>query len=188
MKGSCNYQPESIIEYGRTATGQVLFNIERNDKEIDGVFSENWDFEYCEVDNFRRETVIAGVIRSRYTDNSVEALLANFQRGEDIVQCFQFQNWRDLAKLVADGSSLKSEVAEIYARKIIKVTALFSDTLDGGKWAMLADYAIKAGMKYVANAITNTSEIYASWLSAEHLALIHNDNSISITEVEAIAE
>ncbi|MFW6246748.1 MAG: hypothetical protein ACOC22_01035 [bacterium] len=143
MKGNSNIRPKNIIEYGRTGSGQVLFNIDRKDKEEDGVLVENWEFEYCEVSNFRRETIISGVIRSRYSQDEAEAILANYQQRKNVKEYLAFQEWRELAKSVADGKHLKSELAEHYEKQLIKIKMPFSFAESGGKYEALADRVLK---------------------------------------------
>ena len=110
MKGNCNYQPPAIIKYGETGTGQVLWNIERTDKTEDGKLIENWNFDYCEVNNFNRETIISGVIRSKYSQNEVEAITSNFLQGKDTQEFSDYQTFRQFAKYVADGKVLKTDI------------------------------------------------------------------------------
>jgi hypothetical protein len=102
MKGNCDYQPPGILEYGKTGTGQVLFNIERNDKEIDGEMYENWDFDYAEIPSFKRDDIIAAVIRSRYSQYQSESIISNYQRGIEIDEYIEFQTWRKIAKAIAN--------------------------------------------------------------------------------------
>lgn len=106
MKGNCNYQPQPVIEYGKTGTGQVLFNIERNDKEGE----ESWDYDYVEVANFKRETIVAAIVRSKYTQDQSEAILMNVLADEDTGEFAEYQSFRKLAENVADGEHLKEEL------------------------------------------------------------------------------
>ena len=143
MKGNCDYQPPGTIEYSKTGTGQVLFNIERNDKEVEGETHENWDFDFCEVPNFKRETIIAAVVRSRYTQDEAEAILANYAQRKDVREYLAFQEWRNLAKSVASGKHLKSELSEHYEKQLIQVKMPFSFAETGGKYEALADRVLK---------------------------------------------
>jgi hypothetical protein len=182
MKGNCNYQPNGIIEYGKTGTGQVLFNIERNDRDVDGDIHENWDFDYAEIKSFRRDDIVSAVIRSRYTQDQAEAVLANFNHGHDVELFMRFQNFRDLAKAVADGRHLKNELQEFYDRKIIRITMPFSDTLQGGKWEALADYALKAKNNFTVDVLNNVAHVYVSWLLPDHAVALGADPEVTISE------
>lgn len=186
MKGNCDYQPPGIIEYGKTGTGQVLFNIERNDKEIDGEMHENWDFDYAEIPSFKRDDIIAAVIRSRYSQYQAESILSNFNKGEGIIEFMRFQNFRDLAKAVAEGHYLKRELQEFWDRKIIQVTLPFSETLKGGKWETLADYALKAKNNFTIDVKNNTAYVFVSWLLPDHTAVLVADNDVKLTKLPGL--
>jgi hypothetical protein len=181
MKGNCDYQPPGIIEYGKTGTGQVLFNIERNDKEVEGETHENWDFDFCEVPNFKRENIIAAVVRSRYTQDEAEAILANYAQRKDVREYLAFQEWRNLAKSVASGKHLKSELAEHYEKQLIQVKMPLSFVLTGGRYEILADRVLKLNCPYEIS-IEEGVEMVTTWLAyiePEH-AHIQNDEELKI--------
>lgn len=111
MTGNCSTKPERLIPYGKTGAGQVLFLAVRNDRvDQDGKLQESWDFEYVEVPDFGRSTIIDRIIRSRYPQDRVEAITQNHLSGEDQGEWAQLQTWRRLAKLVADGTYLKEDL------------------------------------------------------------------------------
>jgi hypothetical protein len=187
MKGNCDYQPPGTIEYSKTGTGQVLFNIERNDKEVEGKTHENWDFDFCEVPNFKRETIIARVVRSKYTQDEAEAILANYAQRKDVSEYLAFQEWRNLAKSVASGKHLKSELAEHYEKQLIQVKMPLSFVLSGGKYEVLADRVLKLACPYE---ITKEDgiEYVTTWLvyiEPEH-QYIQTDTDLEIRMVNLI--
>jgi len=116
MIGSCTQLPATnIVRYGNTGRGQVLFLFERNDRiEEDGKTTENYDFRYVEVNDFKRETIIDAVIREKYSQSAAEAILANYLAGEDEGEYAEFQRWRKLAKAVSDGNWLKKDLENYF--------------------------------------------------------------------------
>lgn len=186
MKGNCNYQPAGLIEYGKTGTGQVLFNIERNDLEVDGEMRENWDFESVEVNNFNRDTIVAAVIRSRYSQDEAEGLLADYAKGVNLMECIRFQNWRDLAKAVGDGKHLKSEVQGFYDRKIIEVKLPFTDTLSGQKYATLADRMLKQGVPKFVDLDNNQVCVYVTYVNESDAQALATDSNVGMTEYSGL--
>lgn len=120
MTGNCSTKPERLIPYGKTGSGQVLFLAVRNDRvDQDGKLQESWDFEYTEVPDFGRSTIIDRIIRSRYAQDRVEAITQNHLSGEDQGEWAQLQAWRRLAKLVADGTYLKEELESLLGSIVV---------------------------------------------------------------------
>jgi len=128
MKGNCNYEPPATTNYGNTGGGQVNFLVERNDKTADGVITESWDYEVAEVTDFKRETVIASIIRERYSQNAVEAIINNHLTGDDAGEFAQLQSWRSLAKAVADGKYMKTDLQEILSAEVFSRLIELEDT------------------------------------------------------------
>lgn len=183
--GSCNYQPNGFIPY-KNNSGQVLFNIERNDKVVDGQTEENWDFNYAEVINQERSTIINAVIREKYSQADAEGLLADYAKGENMVEYLRFQNWREVAKAVADGKHLKSELAYLYAKKIIEVSIPFSDTLEGGKYASLADRILKVKSPSNVDIADNRVYVYVAFILPDDLTVLEADENVIIIEYSGI--
>lgn len=177
MKAQNTTQPARILKYKNPNIGQVHYLVERND--IDG--EENWDSQYVIVSGFDRNTIISAIIRDKYTANEVEAILANAAKGEGIKEFMQFQNWRDLAKSVADGSYLKDDLQSILDRQIIQVEMPFASTLAGGDLESLSDYAVKAGIKSHIDVLNNKATVYLSFLLPDHQAALENHPSVTIS-------
>jgi hypothetical protein len=130
MKGNCNYQPPAQTNYGNTGGGQVNFLLERNDKtDAIGAITESWDYEVAEVTDFKRNTVITAIIRERYSADAVEAIINNHLTGEDAGEFAKLQNWRNLAKAVADGKYLKTDLQETMSAEVIDRLTEIDETL-----------------------------------------------------------
>jgi hypothetical protein len=142
MNGNCNYQPPATVPYSNTGGGQVNFLVSRNDKEdADGKIQENWDYQAAEVPDFKRETIIAAIIREKYSQHAVEAILNNHLAGTDAGEFAQLQNWRNLAKAVADGAYLKEDLAGILSEEVIDRLTEIDQTL-----AAVAETLIEKGI------------------------------------------
>lgn len=129
MNGNCNYQPPATVPYSNTGGGQVNFLVSRNDKvEPDGKIQENWDYQVAEVSDFKRETVIAAIIREKYSQHAVEAILNNHLAGTETEEFAQLQNWRNLAKAVADGKYMKTDLQEILSTEMSSRLIELEDT------------------------------------------------------------
>lgn len=120
MTGNCNTRPDGILRYYPPGLGQIRFLIERNDKTNEsGNLIESWDFEYAELSaGFDREQIINDVIRARYSQSQVEAIFANYLSGTDTGEYASFQRWRNVAKAVADGKYLKSEISYLLIAEV----------------------------------------------------------------------
>jgi hypothetical protein len=119
MKGNCNYQPPAFIPYGNTGAGQVLFLVERNDKtNDDGIVTESWDYEMAVAPSPDRDSIITAIIRERYPADAVEAIINNHLTGDDTGEFAQLQSWRSLAKAVAGGKYLKTDLQEILSAEV----------------------------------------------------------------------
>lgn len=130
MNGNCNYQPPATVPYSNTGGGQVNFMVSRNDKEdADGKIQENWDYQVAEVSDFKRETIITAIIREKYSQHAVEAIINNHLTGEDAGEFAQLQNWRNLAKAVADGLYMKTDLQETLSAEIIDRLTEIDETL-----------------------------------------------------------
>lgn len=162
MTGSSSSQPNALQAIGRQI--QVRWNIERKDITTeDGKVIENWKYEYTNINSQDLSAIIAGVIRSRYTQDEAEAILANYAQRKDISEYLKFQEWRNLAKSVAAGKTLKEELVEHYEKQLIRVKMPLAFVLSSGKYEVLADRVMKLMCPYEIS-IENSIEIVTVWL------------------------
>lgn len=182
MKAQSTTQPTRFVKYKNPNLGQIHYMVQRND--IDGL--ESWDSEYVVVSSFDRNSIISAIIRDKYTANEVEAILANISKGEGVLEYMRFQNWRDLAKSVADGSYLIEDLQSIISRQIIQVEMPFYETLVGGRFESLSDYALKAGVKTNIDVINNKATVYLSFLMPNHTTVLESDAEVVISYYSGI--
>ena len=162
MTGSSNSQPNALQAIGRQI--QVRWNIERKDITTeDGKIVENWNYDYTNVNSQDLAAIVAGVIRSRYTQDEAEAILANYAQRKDISEYLKFQEWRNLAKSVASGKTLKADLIEHYERQLIRIKMPLSFALSGGKYEVLADRVMKLMCPYEIT-VENGIEMVTTWL------------------------
>lgn len=130
MKGNCNYQPPATVPYGNTGGGQVNFMVARNDKMgDDGKMQENWDYQVAEVSDFKREKIIAAIIREKYSQHAVEAIINNHLAGTDKGEFAQLQAWRNMAKAVADGLRMETDLLPVLETEVPGRIDEIDDTL-----------------------------------------------------------
>jgi len=123
MKGNSNKQPDPIQKIGDQY--QIRWNIVRNDRiNIDETTVESWDYEYANCQGDSYANVKDAVIRSRYSADQAEAIFANYLDGIHIPEYLAFQQYRTLAKAVAGGKSLKSELDLIVATNNDRISDL----------------------------------------------------------------
>lgn len=67
-------------------------------------------FESVKYSSLDRNHLIETVIRDKYSQSQVEAIFANYLSGNDTGEYNEFQNWRNLAKAVADGEYMKADL------------------------------------------------------------------------------
>lgn len=142
MKGNSNYQPPAQIPYGISGVGQVLFLVEQNNiVNADGSETESWDYEMAVTPKFERDSIITAIIRERYTQDQVEAIINNHLAGTDTGEFAQLQNWRNMAKAVADGAYLKEDLTQILSSEVIDRLTEIDQTL-----AAVAETLIEKGI------------------------------------------
>lgn len=109
MKGNSDTQPERLQKLG--IYWQVRWNIVRNDRtDEDGNTFESCDYEYANCKSPYRKDLIEGVIRSKYSQDDVEAILSNYLVGEDDGEYAEFQKWRKVAKAIADETDIPDSI------------------------------------------------------------------------------
>ena len=94
----------------------IHFNIE-DKTDVEGNAYQEAD-EVTVNDPLNRSEVISAIIRDKYSADQVEAIIANYMAGDDD-QMIEYQRWRNLAKAVADGLYLKSELEDYLVAEIV---------------------------------------------------------------------
>lgn len=183
MRGNSKTQPERLVQIGQQT--QVCWNITRNDRPTieGGEVLENWDYEYANCAGSSYADIVEGVIRSKYTDSQVEAILANFAARRKVLEHLQYQAFRTLAKQVAASEP-------ITVQKVIEVKMPLSFVLVGGKYEVLADRILKFGSPYEVS-VTAGIEMVTFWLkevNPEHAQVIASDAEVLVTEIDLLNE
>lgn len=108
-KGNSDKQPKAIERCGNY--WQFRWNIIRKDRtDEDGNTFESWDYDYANCKSPYRKDLIEGIIRSKYSQGKVEAILSNYLLGEDGGEYAEFQKWRKVAKAVADETKISENI------------------------------------------------------------------------------
>lgn len=160
--------------------------IEQTDPETEATTTVHRAHEVEVINPNDAEQVASAIIRDRYTPEQVGQLLSSFTKGEDVIAFMRYQNWRKLAKQAAAGAFEKAEFAAILESEIINVEIPFSETLQGGKYEALADYALKARVNTYPDPVHNVVKVYLSYLLPEHRQALEADNEVIITNHKGI--
>lgn len=178
MKGNSNTQPERLKKLGNY--WQVRWNIVRNDKtDEDGNTFKSWDYEYANCISPYRKEIIVGIIRSKYSQDEVEAILSNAYKSKDMIEYLKFQAWRETAKEVAD----KKEVS---AKQMIQVKMPLSFVLADGKYEAFSNRVLKMGFPYEIT-VENDVEMVTTWVNtilSEHKSVIGDDPDVEISQID----
>lgn len=99
--------PERFTPYTHPfGCGLINYLVEEVDKDGEKFYQ----YESAEYYSTKRDSIIEVIIRDKYSQDSVESIIANYLIGENIPEFEQFQRWRKIAKIVADGGFYKSEI------------------------------------------------------------------------------
>lgn len=149
---------------------------ENNEPEVSHVAEE-----VTVSDPSNKQEVVSAIVRTRYTGEQVQELLSSFSRGENVIDYMRYQNWRNLAAKVAEGSFYIADFDTEINSQIIEVSMPFSATLAGGEFADLADYALKAKVNTYPDPMNNIVKVYLSYMLPQHLELLEASPNVSIT-------
>lgn len=109
MTNQSKQKPERFSPYTQPF-GCGLINYMVEEVEIDG--EKMYQYESTEYASTQRDHLIEVIIRDRYSQSKVEAITQNYLINEDTGEFAEFQRWRKISKIVADGGFLKSEIEE----------------------------------------------------------------------------
>jgi len=106
QQGNSDIKCGGIIKYDYPR-GQIIFNVE---KYVDEENNTKYRYDYAECENILdRSKRIEAIIRSRYTQDEVEAIFANHLAGKSD-DYTEFQTWRSIAKQAANGIYNKEDL------------------------------------------------------------------------------
>ena len=183
MKGNSKTQPVRVHQIGLQT--QVRWNIRRNDKASieGGEVLENWDYEYANCSGSSYAEMVEGVIRSRYSESQVEAILANFSVKRKVLEHIRYQAFRNFAKQIASDEEITEQI-------VIQVKMPLAFVLANGKYEVLADRILKFGSPYEVNNVDGI-EVVTVWLqeiNPDHASVIASDDEVIITEIDLLNE
>ncbi len=109
MENQSKQLPERFTPYTHPfGCGLINYLVEEVEKDGEKIYQ----YESTEYDSTNRDRIIEVVIRDRYSQERVEAIISNYLIGEDTEKFEEFQRWRKIAKIVAEGGFYKSEIEE----------------------------------------------------------------------------
>jgi hypothetical protein len=106
MKANYDHMPQPIEGVGN-GSFLINYNVEQVLKDE----KTSYDCDQVLVWNEpTRDQIISAIIRDKYNQDQVEALTANYLAGKDVAEFAAFQTHRAIAKSVASGKFLKSDL------------------------------------------------------------------------------
>lgn len=103
MKQSYDHRPEALLKYS-AGTTLVNYNITEVQRQItEGETITEWQSDTVEVHNpVTYATIVSALIRTRYTEDAVEAIMLNgTDTPEHTAELQSLQQWRTEAKRIA---------------------------------------------------------------------------------------
>lgn len=107
MKANYDQMPSPIEPVGN-GSFLINYNIEEVTKEDRTSFDCDQVLIWNEP---TREKIISAIVREKYSQDHVEAITANYLAGHDTQELAAFQVYREVAKKVASGIYLKTDIA-----------------------------------------------------------------------------
>lgn len=151
---------------------QIRWNFKEIPKEEDVPARFSYDFINVKRDTYNE--VVSAIIRKRYSQDEIEAILANYAMRKDVFEYIEYQAHRKMAKEVARGVSPSKRTA-------IKVIVPMEFVLSGGKYEQLADRILKMNSPY--ELVDDNFIVYLEYIEPEH-EFIRKDPDLKVTIIE----
>lgn len=178
MKTNSKHLPTRILSIGR---GQHHINYALIiGVDVDGNPDYNYETALINGDA-THDMIVRSIISDKYTTDDEIALINNYNTDKNVEEYVQYQQFRELAKFIADSETLLTaeEVeAQAEALKKIKVTIPLEKVVEGGIYAGLADMLLKT--RAVHTTVGANVVVYLSYLLPEHEAILQSDPDVTI--------
>lgn len=185
MKGNRDKQTgESLPDFELIKMEYGLYQFRYDFEEIAATDEHVASFHYhcVNVKSTDRDTLISAIIRERYSQDKVESLLNNVERGKDILEFLKLQNYRAYAKAAADKNN--TLLQQIKVAQVYKVSLPFPTTLSGGIYEDLANRMLKVKVPFAVNANLTTATAYPGWISDDDMAVLEADDDVTIEQLD----
>ena len=139
-------------------------------------------YDYVKVDKLTRDNVINAVIRDKYTQDQVEAIMNNFIDCNEVDEFLRMQNYREYAKAIADDAT-QEQIETIQAAICYKVTLPLNETMPDGDYNVLAERISRMKVPYLVDAVNNLATVYPGWISADDMLVLENDPRVIIETI-----
>jgi hypothetical protein len=145
---------------------------------------ESYNYNFVDIPDTNRATIISAIIRTRYTADQESAILRKKHAGEDVIDFVKYRDFVNYAKAAADGLDLSG----YHQATVFELIIPFELTLAGGDYYALADYALKSGIPYETDVIDGLAKVYPSWLKPEDQAAIESDPRVQLNVLNTFEE
>jgi hypothetical protein len=181
MKSNSNSQPEIILNLGN---GNFHVNYCLDAIETEGVISYNYNtVEISGIPDYGK--IITAIIREMYSLDAELAVMNAFSEGEKVDEYINFQNWRSMAKWIAEniinGAIVtKADFDDHYdTMSSIIITMPVVLLLTGGRYETLANDMLKKKVPWQLQE-DGTAKAYLGYILPEHLAILQSDPEVTI--------
>jgi len=181
MKSNSNSQPDILLNLGN---GNYHVNYCLEAVEAEGVITYNYNtVEVSGVPDYGK--IITALIREKYSLDAELAVMNAFSEGEKVDEYIEFQNWRSMAKWIAENiingaivtkADFEEHFATMNSIIIIMPVELL---LTGGRYEALANDMLKKKVHWQLQE-DGTAKAYLGYILPEHLAILQSDPQVII--------
>lgn len=181
MKSNSNNQPEIIFNLGN-GNHHINYGIQMTETEGVNVY----DYTTVEVSGTPDYSkIISAIIREKYTLDAELAIINAFGEGEKVAEYIAFQNWRSMAKWIAENvinnilitKTAFDEKAATMTNIIISMPVEL--LLTGGRYETLANDMLKKKVPWQLQP-DGIAKAYLGYILPQHLALLQTDPAVTI--------
>jgi hypothetical protein len=181
MKSNSNNQPDIIFTL---LNGNYHINYCVNETINEGI--STFDYNTVEIEGTPDYgKIITAIIRENYSLDAELAIMNAFAEGEKVDEYINFQNWRSMAKWIAEniinGAIVtKADFDDHYATmSSIIITMPVVLLLTGGRYETLANDMLKKKVPWQLQE-DGTAKAYLGYILPEHLAILQSDPEVTI--------
>jgi len=148
--------------------------------------SASFNFNYVNIPDKVRESIIHAVIRDKYSQDAVEAITNNYLSSNNTLEYLKLLNYREYAKAIADQDN--TTMLAVKAATCYQVELPFYQTLSGGAYEDLSNRMLKVKMNFHVDLASNKAIAYPAWISNEDMQVLQEDPRVLIKQIGLYAQ
>jgi uncharacterized protein Usg len=181
MKSNSNNQPDIIFTL---LNGNYHINYCVNETINEGI--STFDYNTVEIEGTPDYgKIITAIIRENYSLDAELAIMNAFAEGEKVDEYINFQNWRSMAKWIAEnilnGVSITKQAFDEKQATMsnIIITMPVELLLTGGRYETLANDMLKKKVPWQLTS-DGKATAYLGYILPQHLAILQSDSQVTI--------